>query len=211
MSDMLRIEDGGREVWVAHGAAPAGRLHFVNGAAGLTLNASSELDTMLHARFGGTPPKTSMDAETVTFGYPRLSRPFEWRGRSADVQVSTKVPWEIDLRGGANVTADLRGLELLEFRIDGGASQVEIELPPPIGAVQVSIRGGASQVRIRRPGEVPVRVQVRGGAAQLTVDEQTFGAIGGKTQLQSDGFREEGDRYEISIGGGASKLTVERT
>ena len=41
MSDMLRIEDGGREVWVAHGAAPAGRLHFVNGAAGLTLDASS--------------------------------------------------------------------------------------------------------------------------------------------------------------------------
>jgi len=31
---------------------------------------------------------------------------------------------------------------------------------------------------------------VRGGASHLEFDEQSFGAIGGRSQLQSDGFRE---------------------
>jgi hypothetical protein len=53
-----------------------------------------------------------------------------------------------------------------------------------------------------------VRLQVRGGASKLAFDEQSFGAIGGRTQLQSEGFREAADRYEITIGGGASHVTV---
>jgi hypothetical protein len=81
-------------------------------------------------------------------------------------------------------------------------------LPPPIGAVPVAIGGGASQVTLRRPREVPIRLRVRGGASKLAFDEQSFGAIGGRTQLQSEGFREAGDRYEITIGGGASQFTV---
>ena len=61
---------------------------------------------------------------------------------------------------------------------------------------------------VRRPSEVPVRLQIRGGASKLAFDEQAFGAVGGRTQLQSEGFREVADRYEIAIGGGASNLTV---
>ena len=76
------------------------------------------------------------------------------------------------------------------LHIGSGASGVEITLPPPIGAVPVAIGGGASDVRISRPAEVPVRLQVRGGASHLEFDEQSFGAIGGRSQLQSDGFRE---------------------
>jgi hypothetical protein len=53
-----------------------------------------------------------------------------------------------------------------------------------------------------------VRLQVRGGASKLAFDEQSFGAIGGRTQLQSEGFREAADRYEFTVGGGASHLTV---
>ena len=113
-----------------------------------------------------------------------------------------------DPRGRGEGRRDLHGIELLGLRIGGGASQVDIVLPPPIGAVPVAIGGGASHLTVRRPAEVPVRLQIRGGASKLGFDEQSFGAIGGRTQLQSEGFREAADRYEITIGGGASHVTV---
>ena len=209
MTEALTITNDGRDVVVALGAAPAGRLSFPHGAPQLTLRAVPELDAMLRARFEGSPPKALLDAESIVFRYPRISRPFEWRSRRAEISLSTAVPWEIEIPGGAvNTEADLRGIELLGLRIGGGASQVEITLPPPVGAVPVSLGGGASRLTLRRPAEVPVRLQVRGGASNLAFDEQSFGAIGGRTQLQSDGFREAADRYEITIGGGASHLTV---
>jgi hypothetical protein len=205
----LKVTDEGREVSVALGAAPAGRLVFANGSANLTLRADAGLGEMAHARFTGSPPSVTLDAETLTFRYPRLSRPFEWRGRRADVTLTTTVPWDIDIRGGAaTVEVDLVGIELLGFRIGGGASGVTIQLPPPVGTVPVSIGSGASNLTVRRPAEVPVRLQIRGGASQLVFDEQTLGAVGGRTQLQSEGFREVNDRYEITIGGGVSRLTV---
>ena len=208
-NDALTVTDDGHDVAVALGAAPAGRLTFANGSAQLVVRAVPDLDQMLRARFTGNPPKASLDAEAIVFRYPRLNRPFEWRGRRAEISLSTTVPWEIEVRGGAaNVEAELHGIELLGLRIGSGASGVEITLPPPIGAVPVAVGGGASNVRIGRPEEVPVRLQVRGGASHLEFDEQSFGAIGGRSQLQSDGFREVADRYEISIGGGASHLTV---
>jgi hypothetical protein len=209
MTDALTISEDGRTVVVALGAAPAGRLSFPHGAPQMTLRAVSELDAMLRATFEGTPPKATLDAESIVFRYPRVTRPLEWRSRRGEVSLTTTVPWEIEIPGGAaKVDADLHGLELLGLRIGGGASQVEIALPPPVGAVPIAIGGGASRVTVRRPAEVPVRLQVRGGASNLAFDEQSFGAIGGRTQLQSEGFREAADRYEFTVGGGASHLTV---
>jgi hypothetical protein len=205
----LRVTDDGHDVEVAIGAAPAGRLVFPNGAAQLMLRTDPALGLMARARFEGSPPKASLEGETLTFRYPRLGRPFEWRRRRADVTISTTVPWEIDVPGGASgVEADLRGVELLALRIGGGASHVEVILPPPIGAVAVTVGGGASNVRLARPAEVPVRLQVGGGSSKLAFDDQELGAVGGRVRLMSDGFADAEDRYEISVGGGASHLTV---
>ena len=209
--DHLWVYEDGRYVEVALGAAPAGRLVFANGAANLTLRADAELDRMARARFDGSPPKASLERETLTFRYPRVGRPFEWRRRRADVAITTSVPWEIDVRSGAaNMDADLRGVELLSLRV-GSASDVEIVLPPPTGAIAVTIGGGASNVTVLRPAEVPVRLYIKGGAAELAFDDESFGAIGGSVRLQSDGFNEQEDRYEISVRGGASHLTIVRS
>jgi hypothetical protein len=205
----LRISDDGRDVELALGAAPAGRLVFPNGAAQLTLRSDPALGLMARARFEGSPPKATLKGETLAFRYPRLGRPFEWRRRRAEVTVSATIPWEIDVPGGASsVDADLRGVELLALRIGGGASHVDVVLPPPIGAVAVTVGGGASNVRLVRPAEVPVRLQVGGGSSKLAFDDQELGAVGGRLRLQSDGFADAEDRYEISVGGGASNLTV---
>jgi hypothetical protein len=208
-NEALSVSNDGREVEVALGAAPAGRLEFPNGAAHLTLRADPRLDRMARARFEGSPPKATLVGERLTLRYPRIGRPFDWRRRRADVTLSASLPWEIEVPGGAaSVDADLRPVELLGLRIGGGSSEVEVLLPPPIGTVPVSIGGGASNVRLLRPEDVPVRLDVRGGASKLAFDAQSFGAIGGRTRLQSDRYDDQADRYEITVGGGASKLTV---
>lgn len=209
---LLTISNEGHDVEVALGAAPAGRLVFPNGAAHLTVRSDPDLGLMARAHFEGSPPKATLEGETLTFRYPRVGRPFEWRRRGAEVTVSPTIPWDVDVPGGAaSVDADLRGVELLALRVGGGASQVEVVLPPPVGAVAVTIGGGASNVRLLRPAEVPVRLQVGGGSSKLAFDDQELGVVGGRLRLHSDGFDDAEDRYEISVGGGASHLTVGRT
>jgi len=207
---LLEVSEDGREVAVALGAAPAGRLEFASGAVHLTLRADAALDRMVRAGFAGSPPRASLEAETLSLRYPRIGLKVDWKKRSADVTLNASVPWEIDIRGGAvGIDADLRWVELLGFRIGGGASDVKISLPPPSGAVGVHIGGGASKVRLLRPAETAARLQIKGGASKLAFDGDALGAVGGPIRLQSEGFEEQPDRYEIMVGGGASNLTVE--
>ena len=133
----LTVTDEGREVSVALGAAPAGTARVRE------RKRESDAPRGRRARcrwrtLGSRARRraSSLEAETLTIRYPRLSRPFEWRGRRADVTLTTTVPWDIDIRGGAaTVEVDLVGVELLGFRIGGGASEVTIQLPPPMGTV----------------------------------------------------------------------------
>jgi hypothetical protein len=50
---------------------------------------------------------------------------------------------------------------------------------------------------------------VRGGASNLTLDEQHLGAVGGETGLESSGYADATDRYDIEVYGGANNLTIE--
>jgi hypothetical protein len=91
----------------------------------------------------------------------------------------------------------------------GGARDVELLLPGPTRPVDVRIDGGAANVRIVRPRKVPARLQVAHGSSKLEFDDEAFGAVGGRLRLISDGFEEAiGGRYDVVVGGGASRLSV---
>src|SRR5215472_9312263 len=100
------------------------------------------------------------------------------------------------------------GRLVVGLEITGGASHLELTLGQPHGVVPVRVRGGASHVTIWRPADVPVGVSVRGGVRELELDDQRFGAIGGRTQVSTGAWRQAESRYDLEIGGGASHLTV---
>jgi hypothetical protein len=50
---------------------------------------------------------------------------------------------------------------------------------------------------------------VGGGSTNLAFDEKRFGAAGGEVSLQSPDYESASDRYDITITGGASNLTVD--
>ncbi len=92
----------------------------------------------------------------------------------------------------------------------GGISQAELWLPQPRGTVAIHISGGVSGFRVHRPARVPARIQIGGGASKLGLDRQYLGAIGGPIQLETPDYATAGDRYELDICGGASRVTVDQ-
>lgn len=195
------------------GSSRRGRLVFASGASRTTLRADPSMADLYRARFEGRAPRVVAGEDTVTIRYPRFPL-FDWFGypreRPAEVALNARVPWDVEIREGASrLTADLRGLELRSFELSGGASRVEVTLPPPLGTVPVRVLGGASHVAIHRPEGVAARVRVVGGSTSLAYDRQRFGAVGGEVSLRSPDYEDAPDRYDITITGGASDLTID--
>ena len=187
----------------------AGRLEFTKGAAKVTLRGDAALTELYRASFEGPAPEITVTGGIVTVTQRRRFRPFDWRNQSADFALAAAVPWDVSLRGGMwKLVADLTALRITSLEVTGGASDIEITLPAPVGLVPVRVSGGASKVAIRRPAGAEARAEVSGGASSLAFDDQRLGAVGGRTVLASAGFAEATDRYEIRFTGGASQVTV---
>jgi hypothetical protein len=192
------------------GSVERGRLVFANGASWLTLRADTGMDDLYRARFEGPAPKVEVQEGTVTFRYSRPSRLFDWRSYPGEVTLNPAVPWEVEVRGGAaRIDVDLGGLELSSFVLKGGINDLALTLPEPSGVVPMRLSGGASKVSIRRAAGVEARLSLKGGASELTFDEQSFDAVGGKVLLQSPGYDGATDRYEIEVSGGASEISIQ--
>lgn len=160
------MNDARKEFAAPLGSATTGRLDFARGAYNLTVRADTSTADLYRARFEGTAPDVRVEDGTVEVDYPRTWHPLDWRRHSADVALNAAVPWAFEVRGGASrIEADLSGLRLEAFGIDGGASEVELTLPEPSGTVSVRIEGGANSLRVRRPRGVAARLHVGAGRA----------------------------------------------
>ena len=82
----------------------------------------------------------------------RRFRPFDWRAQSADFALTTAVPWDISLRGGMwKLVADLSGLRVTALEVTGGASDIEVTLPAPVGVVPVRISAAPARSSCAAP------------------------------------------------------------
>ena len=202
-----------------HFAAPlglsrSGRLRFTNGAHRIAIRADLHLRGLYRARFGDRMPIVGVHRGVVTIRYPRVPS-CDWLNdrseRLAEVELSARIPWDVEVRGGASrLLADLRGLRLGSLSVDGGAGRLEVVLPAPPDIVSVVILGGASNVAIRRPEGVAARLRVDGGATNLTFDDRHIGAAGGELDLRSGDYGGATDRYDIAVTGGANNLSIDK-
>ena len=206
---------GGNDHFAAQlGASRSGRLRFTNGAHRVVIRASSHLRGLYCARFGERMPVVEVRGGVVSIRYTWVAS-CDWTGnhpeRPAEIALNAGIPWDVDVRGGASrLLADLSGLRLGSLKVDGGASRLEVVLPDPSGAVSVVILGGASNVAIHRPEEVSARLRVEGGVTNLTFDDRRIGATGGELVLQSRGYEDAVDRYDVAVTGGANNMIIER-
>ena len=174
----------------------------IGGASRLTIRADPAIPDLYLAHSEGQLPEIYAANGVVNLLHTRGRKP-------STLLLNATVPWEIAVRRGASqLSADLRGLSLRAFDLQGGTSRLELTLPAPTGTVPIRMRGGASKLTIHRPAEVPIRVDIRGGFSHLTFDHQPFRAAGELT-LQTPGYDRAPDRYDLSLRGGASNLTVD--
>jgi hypothetical protein len=187
------------------------RLVFPHGVANLTIGVDESMSESYRGEFYGPKPRVTQADGVISIDYPRFN-PFIWGRTSAAVMLSPSVAWFIEIREGvAHWDADLRHLQVAAIDVRGGVSKVELRLPRPAGVVPIRVSGGVSHLMLQRPGTVPARVQIGGGASKLELDTQHLGAIGGPVRLETPDYGSgAGGKYDLEIGGGASKVTIKR-
>jgi hypothetical protein len=205
---MNRIETA--TTTLERGATATTRLVFPNGVANLNIRVDASMAETYRGEFYGPKPRVTETDGVISIDYPRFN-PLLWGRTSADIRLSPSVTWSIEVRGGvAHWDGDLRNLQLAAIDVRGGVSQVDLRLSRPAGTVPIRVTGGVSHLTIHRPGSVPSRVHIGGGVSKLQLDTQYLGAIGGPVRLETPDYSGAADTYDLEIGGGASKITIER-
>ena len=187
-----------------------GRLDLMPGGTSITIWGAA-IEGLCSAWFRGAAPRTGVRGGRVLIDYPRFSVGEQLRppGPRAEITLNTALPWSVVCRGSLGGSrVDLRGLDLRDFKLAGGAGDVRLVLPAPYGRVRVLLGGPASNVTLLHPEGVAVTLRIGGGASRLTFDGKRFGSLGGETRLETPNASDATHRYEIEISGGASNLTV---
>ena len=85
------------------------------------------------------------------------------RGNDWSARLSTSLPWEIEVDGGA-VTADfdLRDLDVRGVRADAGVSRLAVRLGQPVREVRVDLRVSAGLIDLYVPRAAGLEVRVDG-------------------------------------------------
>jgi DNA-binding MarR family transcriptional regulator len=191
------------------GNLTGGRLTIDAGGSLLTVRADEELTALYRARFEGSAPEVTAKDGEVSIRYPRRLVVLGKPQRVADVALSVAVPWRIAIQAkAAMITVKLARLDLSELTVEGGASQMRVELPTATRVVPVRIQGAASEIIVRRPAGVAVRVHLHGWSSMLDLDGRHFTTGGSDARLQSDGFDLTGPYYDIEVRGATSMVTV---
>ena len=211
MSDLIRSSAFDFEYPV--GDITQGKLLVLNGASKLKLGSSVTMPQLVRARFERPHPDVELQDGNVLIRYPSyslLNWLVYWRQPMADLTLNASIPWNIEGRGGvSSFQADLSQIHLQGINLQGGVSHFWAKLPEPSGSVTVRIVGGVSQMALFRPTGIPVRIQIRGGVGSLKLDEQHFGSMGNLPTLETPGYNEAVNRYEIQITGGVSNITID--
>jgi hypothetical protein len=184
------------------------RLVIHRGAGRTTISAVPDLDRLADVAFTGRRPEVDITSDIVRISYPLLGFP-SLRARGADIFLHAVRAWSVEIDGGAGeVDADLSATTVRSIQIAGGVARSTLVLPPVVGVVPVVISGGVSRVAVRLPEGTAFDLDIRGGVRDLSLDEQYVGAVGGRFWIRSSGLRDRNRHYRITIGGGASRLTV---
>jgi hypothetical protein len=134
--------------------------------------------------------------------------PWNWGGTGWHwtVNLNRDVPLSLEVKPGASQSEiDLRDLKVKSFRLDTGASTVDLTVPAS-GQVTGRVKAGASTIRIRVPDGVAARVRASLGAATLHVRGNRFPMSGGL--YQSPEFDTAANRIDLDIDAGAATIDI---
>ena len=183
------------------------RLGFDNGLGRLDMRADRDLEELLDAQFTAPLPTVWISGHATHVVYPLGARLLR-RMRPNRIRINPRLPWSIDVHGGAeHLAADLTGVDLRSLAVHSGAAHVRLLLGRPCGRRTIRLRS-VRDLRMDRPGDVPVRIEIAGGCTEVTLDDRRFGAVGRGLAEETPGYGGAGERYLLVVSGGAAGVTV---
>ena len=183
------------------------RLLFANGATNVELRGAA-LRELYQARFAPPEPQLAVQGGTLQIRYPGFAF-FQRKRGTGSLMLNTAAAWRIEIRGGTMACIfDLRELTLSGCAVFDGAFRLGLQLGHPRGIVPIRIASGAADVTIRRPAAVATQVVVQGGATHLRLDERYAEVVSQEARWQTPDYAAATDRYDITVEGGASNLSV---
>jgi hypothetical protein len=187
-------------------ATTSRRLRIAPRSADMTIVADAALgDRPYDLTWTGPKPHVEEREGEISIRYSLRGRMAALGGRTLALRLNPSVAWELELEGGVSgLRADLRGLRVAAIAVGGGASDVLFDLPAPEGELPLRVQGGASELVVRHPPGTEVALTVDGGVSRLRLDDEEMGSIGGRFRREARGV----DRVAVTIGGGASRLTI---
>ncbi|MDT3445916.1 MULTISPECIES: MarR family winged helix-turn-helix transcriptional regulator [unclassified Pseudofrankia] len=194
------------------GVASRARLRLTGGVSHLVIvGGGDDLpgDSLYQGTFPGGGPTSKVlvrpDETEVRIQFGRNRSLWRAGGRASTLTLSPRVPWTIDIGGGADhLVVDAAGLALVSASLTGGANNLRLRLGSPRPSARISITGGVKALRVERPAGVPVDLRLRGGASQVVVDGRRLGPQGTWSQPGALGK----DRYELAVTGGVKHLEI---
>jgi DNA-binding MarR family transcriptional regulator len=188
----------------------AGRLRLLRSLGQLVVRGADLGESLFDAQFPDPGPEIRVSGGEVVVAFRRRRlRDLMAGGSGGELVLNDRVPWRVEAGGGANdLRLDLSALTVRGVFLRGGANQVLVRLPAPVGVVPLEVTGGASHVRLERPVGAVVTVQVRGGASQVKVDGQSYHGFGRNIGLSSGAAPDAADRIDIEVSGGANQVDV---
>lgn len=182
------------------------RLQVAAGLFDVVLASGAMGDDLLRSTFDGQQPRVEQSGATVTLRQRLLSLYFGWAGPGV-IRLNDDVAWGLAFTGGSlRLKLDLKGLRLSGLSVRGG-HQLAATLPVPVGTVSVELTGGMADTKLERPRGIPLRVAVRGGVHQLAVDDLRLQAAE-RTGWQTPDYEGSQNRYDVTVTGGVSQLTI---
>jgi len=206
-----------RSLAVPLDGAREARVEIHQGAGKLTIGASSDPMTLISNSYDGELGQSvRRDGDRLDV---RLRQehdwtfwmwPWNWSGTGWHwtANLNRDIPMTLEVKPGASQSEiDLRDLKVTSFKLDTGASTVDLTMPAT-GQVTGRIKAGAATVRVRIPDGVALRVRASLGAATLTVRGQRFSQLGGGGSYQSPDFESAVHRVDLDIDAGAATIDI---
>lgn len=197
------------------GKTANGKLVFERGAAGLYLHGEPLPGQLFRAHFERHVPVVRVNGGTVTvryrnFGFGLLNwLRYGFNPPRSEMVLNADIPWQLDIHSGmVQSRLDLRPIKLRKVTLHNGVSDVELMLGEPNEIITLDCHGGVHNLKILRPPAVAVRLTVHGGAANLALDKQKFGAVGGMIALETPDIKTAAYYYAINIHGGANNFKI---
>lgn len=198
---------------IALDGASESKLRIRHGAGELKVHTGANVNELLHGTFeggmehsverSGNNLKVKMRSARNFWDFPFWNSTYQYNW---DVALNQNIPMSLRFSIGANKSViALRDMNLIDLKIEAGASDIDLILPER-GRFKTDLDLGAASLVLTIPEGVSARIRAILGAADLNIDKSRFPKVNGV--YQSPDYDTATNAVDININAGAASIKI---